>query len=340
MSKDNNLKDPLSEINELPKYATELGINHWSPSQGNKRDGAWLYEYVVLTQEQRRSLPGNSAMKGGVCVGEILQKHYADTIWRINPNTKKLSPMENPHKGKNKDELITMELEQFKNYDPVDDKDQEKKERYMDQISTYAKYGFLAIAEIGAVISPVTCEEQLTTSRLSHQDLLLPDLPIVQRTDMVLGDNGPLPKAIYEFKTQWDRLGKVKKDGGRSFVVIKPPAAPKIDHVMQCASYSAYYNFKVPVYLIYICSQGYKIFSADNCEELKTENLKKFFNNLVNVFIRRERMFEMYQDKNKDELITNVASMMDPYFDHPYAWNNFTPEMLQQAKKIFNFNDL
>lgn len=340
MKKDNNLKDPLSEILELPQYATKLGINHWSPSQGNKRDGAWLYEYIVLTQQQRRLLPGNSAMKGGVCVGEILQKYYADIIWRINPNTKKLSPIKNSYKGKDKDEIIALELQEFKNYIPVDSKDQEKKERYIDQISTLAKYGFLAIAEIGAVNSPVTCEEQLTTSRSSHKDLLLPDLPIVQRTDMALNDSGSLPKAIYEFKTQWDKLGKLKKDGGRSFIVVKPPTAPKIDHVMQCASYSAYYNFKVPIYLIYICSEGYKIFSQDNCEELKIKNLKKYFHNLVNIFIRRERMFELYQDKNKEEIITSVASMMDPYFDHPYAWNNFNSEMLQQAKKIFNFNDL
>ena len=39
MSKDNNLKDPLSEVMDLPKYATKLGINHWSPTQGNKPDG-------------------------------------------------------------------------------------------------------------------------------------------------------------------------------------------------------------------------------------------------------------------------------------------------------------
>ena len=339
MSKDNNLKDPLSEILTLPKYATKLNINHWSPTQGNKPDGSWLYEYGVLTQEQRRSLPGNSAMKGGIHVGEILQKHYADIIWRINPNTKKLSPIKNEHKGKDKDELIAMEVEQFKNYEPVNDKDLEKKERYMDQISEVSKYGFLAIAEIGAVVSPVTCEEQLTTSRKSHSDLLLPDLPIVQRTDMAIGD-GPSPKAIYEFKTQWDRLGKIKKDGGRSFVVVKPPAAPKIGHVMQCACYSAYYNFKTPVHLIYICSQGYKIFNQDNCEELKQNNLKKYFKNLVNIFMRRERILSMFEDQDREGILMNAASMMEPFFEHPFAWSNFTPEMMEQAKKLFNFNDL
>lgn len=340
MSKDNNLKDPLSEVMDLPQYATKLGINHWSPTQGNKPDGSWLYEYGVLTQEQRRSLPGNSAMKGGIHVGEILQKYYADIIWRINPNTKKLAPIKNEYKNKDKDEIIAMEVEQFKNYEPVNDKDQEKKERYMDQISELAKYGFLAIAEIGAVNSPVTCEEQLTTSRSSHQDLLLPDLSIVMRTDMVIGGSGPLPKAIYEFKTQWDRLGKIKKGGDRSFVVVKPPAAPKIGHVLQCASYSAYYNFQVPVYLIYICSQGYKIFSQDNCEELKQNNLKKYFQNLVNVFIRRERILSMFQDQDRDAILSGAASMMEPFFDHPFAWSNFTPEMMLQAKKLFNINDL
>ena len=45
-------------------------------------------------------------MKAGVAVGDILQEYYADTIWKINPLTKKLMPYANAKKGNNKDELI------------------------------------------------------------------------------------------------------------------------------------------------------------------------------------------------------------------------------------------
>ena len=339
MSNTDNLKDPLADLTYFPEFAKKLKINHWSPTQGNKKDGPWLYEYIVLTQEQRRSLPGNAAMRGGIHVGEVLQRYYADTIWRINPATKKIEAQKNKDKGRDKDELISEELQKFKDYEPVDEKDRLKKERYMDFISVYSKYGFLAIAETGAVSSPVTCEEQLTTSRSKHSDLLLPDLPIVQRTDMTFGESNS-PTAILEFKTQWDKLGKPKKNGERSFLVTKSPAAPRIEHVMQCASYAAYYNFKVPVHLIYINGTGFKIFNASNCYQLQSENLKKYFSNLVNIFIRREKILSMFQDKDADEIILGAATIMEPYFDHNYAWNNFTNEMMLQAKKIFNFNDL
>ena len=72
------LEDPLNEIpqNTLPKFATTLGIDHYSPSQMAIPDGSWLFKYLALSKEQKEKLPANAAMKGGVAVGDILQKHY------------------------------------------------------------------------------------------------------------------------------------------------------------------------------------------------------------------------------------------------------------------------
>ena len=85
----NELSDPLKE-NVLPKFAVKLGITHHSPTQATLPDGAWLFKYLFLTQEQRRALPSNSQMKAGVAVNNVLQNHLADTIWKFGPLRKSI----------------------------------------------------------------------------------------------------------------------------------------------------------------------------------------------------------------------------------------------------------
>ena len=92
---DKILEDPLQE-KTLPLFAQKLNINHYSPTQFSIPDAAWLFNYVYLTQEQRRTLlKSNSAMEAGKRVGEALQKHHADTIYKINKLTKKVAPTTN-----------------------------------------------------------------------------------------------------------------------------------------------------------------------------------------------------------------------------------------------------
>ena len=92
---DKILDDPTLE-DTLPLFATKLNINHYSPTQFSIPDAAWLFNYVYLTQEQRRTLlKSNSAMEAGKRVGEALQKTYADTIYKINKLTKKVAPTTN-----------------------------------------------------------------------------------------------------------------------------------------------------------------------------------------------------------------------------------------------------
>ena len=82
------LQDPLQE-KVLPQFAQKLNINHYSATQFSIPDSSWLFKYVYLTQEQRRSLfESNSAMEAGKRVGDALQRTYAETIWKLNPLTK------------------------------------------------------------------------------------------------------------------------------------------------------------------------------------------------------------------------------------------------------------
>ena len=89
------LQDPLNE-KTLPLFAEKLKISHFSPTQFALPDSAWLFKYVVLTQEQRRMLlKSNSAMEAGKRVGDALQRHLADVIYKLNPLTKKVAETTN-----------------------------------------------------------------------------------------------------------------------------------------------------------------------------------------------------------------------------------------------------
>ena len=104
----NELSDPLNE-KALPLFATKLLINHYSPTQQSICDSAWLYKYIVLTQEERRLLPGNAQMKAGVFCNNVLQYYYANTIWKFGPQ-RKLTPTENKLKATDKQLIINQEL--------------------------------------------------------------------------------------------------------------------------------------------------------------------------------------------------------------------------------------
>mgnify|MGYP000512799228 CR=1 FL=1 len=117
------LEDPLKE-NVLPQFAQKLNINHYSSTQFSIPDSSWLFKYVVLTQEQRRALfESNSAMECGKRVGDALQRIYAETIWKLSPLTKKIAPSKNEKISY--DNALQEQVELFKEYEPVDDKDAE-----------------------------------------------------------------------------------------------------------------------------------------------------------------------------------------------------------------------
>ena len=125
MIKNDSVIDPLHEP-VLPKWATTLGQTHHSATQLLMSDGPHFFRYYVLTQQERRMIPGNAQMKAGVAVGDALQDYYADTKWSLNPITKKLMPYANAKKGTEKSDIIRDVLEKFNKYQPIDPKDQEK----------------------------------------------------------------------------------------------------------------------------------------------------------------------------------------------------------------------
>ena len=55
----------------------------------------------------------------------------------------------------------------------------------------------------------------------------------VKRKELI---DAPTPAGIIEIKTQWSKVGKLKKSGERSFISLSAPATPSYNHLInvQC----------------------------------------------------------------------------------------------------------
>ncbi len=347
------LQDPLKE-KTLPEFAIKLGINHLSATQFSQTDASWLFKYCYLTQEQRRALlESNSAMEAGKRVGDALQRTYAETIYKISPLTKKVAPTTN--EKITLDNSIQEQIEIFKEYEPVNDKDADKKFKYLEEVPEIIRHADAGLKELG-VASPVTCERQISIDANSLDESFLlhcPSLPVVGRIDFDYGNRNvfgktlskevtptgihtpAFPHKIIELKTKYSRLGKVKKDGTRSFLVSAPPTTPSFNHLVQCAVYGANWNFSSPVYLLYATATGYQIFDSTNCIHLTQEGMKKNLQIMFRTFIRREKILSQFGHLSRSEIIEGAVGMIDGNFDHPYAWNGLPEDLLKEAKDLW-----
>tara|TARA_R110002020_G_scaffold131807_2_gene294568 strand:- start:304 stop:1359 length:1056 start_codon:yes stop_codon:yes gene_type:complete len=348
MLKNNKLKDPLNEIT-LPSFSKLLDVNHHSCTQASMSEGPYFFRYIVCDQETRRMFLGNANMAAGVVVGDALQWHYSHKIWKHNPLTKKLSPVNNEKVSK--EVAIQLASEKFNEYNPVDDKDRDKFERYKETIPQTIRQGFLALDGLGISKSELVVAED----SISHIDDKL-ELPIVGRSDLHFkiqskdfksseqSDGASASSissgsvlSVLELKTVWDKPGKIKKDGSRSFSAARLPLIPSKPHLQQISFYTVSKSLVSPCcpYLIYLSAEGFQIYSENNCGDLEPANIKNYYNQLVQVCLRRERMLKRYAHLNDAELIKEeLVKDIDPDFSHPFYWN-IGYEFVKRAKEIW-----
>ncbi len=351
-STEQKINDPLEAAlqNTLPLFAQKTNINHFSPTQFVIPDAAWLFKYVFMDQKMRRELlPSNAAMEAGKIVGEVLQRIYADTIYKLHPVKKKVAATTN--EKITKDAALQEEIEKLKEYIPNDEKDSDKKQKYLEEIPEVINHALSGLKEL-AVASPITCERQISIDQL--EGFCAPLLPTVGRIDFDYGINNhefgkslselnptsqdAFPHKIIELKTKWSRLGKVKKDGNRSFLVSSVPATASFNHCVQVATYAAHFQFKVPAYLLYATKDGYVIFDSTNCPHLTVDGMKKNLQIMFNTFRRREKILAMFEHLTREEIIEEAAGMMDMNLDHPFAWNGMPAELLKEAKLLWKLS--
>ena len=344
------LIDPLEELklDGFQKLNELLKINHHSPTSSSMPEGIYAFRYLFSTQEQRREFDGNANMAAGVAVNDAVQWHYSHDIWSFNPNQRKLAPHKNTKLSK--EEAIAKAMDKFKEYVPVNDKDREKKEHFLETIPQTIQQGFLAFEKIGILNS----EKVVAEDSINHIDHRL-SLPVVGRTDVHFTDFNVSERSdaassqsfissdapflsVCELKTSWQRPGKVKKDGTRSFASAKLPSTPLVNHLQQLAFYcfSLRKLNRINPYLIYLTADDHMVFTEKNCADLEIQNLNNYYEQLIRNCIRKERLLARYIDlEEPDMILAEIAKDVEPGFDHQFYWN-IGSKHLARAKKIWS----
>ena len=339
----NKISDPLEDLKQdgFKKLNSLLKINHHSPTSSSMPLGIYVYRYLLCTQEERREFEGNANMMAGVCTGDALADHYSNKIWSFHPLQKKLSPRD--HNKLSKDEAISKALEKFKTYQPVNEKDQEKKDRYLEDLPLTIQQGFIALDSLGVNNSNNVVAED----SINHIDKRL-SLPICGRSDIHFedfksseqSDGASVPYdssvlSVLELKSTWKKPGKIKKDGSRSFSSARLPSLPNRIHLQQIAFYS---KAKAPVspLLLYLSADGFKLFTQNNCADLEPENLNNYYEQLVKSCLLKERLLARHIDLDEADLIlSEIIKDVDPEFSHPFYWS-IGNKYLTKAKKIWS----
>ena len=344
------LIDPLEELklDGFQKLNELLKINHHSPTSSSMPEGIYAFRYLFSTQEQRREFDGNANMAAGVAVNDAVQWHYSHDIWSFNPNQRKLAPHKNTKLSK--EEAIAKAMDKFKEYVPVNEKDREKKEHFLETIPQTIQQGFLAFEKIGILNS----EKVVAEDSINHIDHRL-SLPVVGRTDVHFTDFNVSERSdaassqsfissdapflsVCELKTSWQRPGKVKKDGTRSFASAKLPSKPLVNHLQQLAFYcfSLRKLNRINPYLIYLTADDHIVFTEKNCADLEIQNLNNYYEQLIRNCIRKERLLARYIDlEEPDMILAEIAKDVEPGFDHQFYWN-IGSKHLARAKKIWS----
>ena len=271
------LKDPLAEVG-LPNICNLLNWNHHSATQTTYPDGPFAFRYLICDQKTRRMFEGNANMAAGVAVNNAIQYFKCKTIFKLNPNTKKLAPVENPIMELG--DAQAKALEEYDKYTPVNSKDEEKFQRYKETIPQTISMLAKAIETLG-VSKDVVGEGVINfTDQRLH-------LPIIGRSDLEYSQqvfidaasshsHSVAPFGLLEIKTSWDRLGKLKKDGSRSFLSPKVPLTPQRNHLIQVAFYKKC-KPKHDAKLVYVTKDDFKVFDKNNCQDLTDENLENYY---------------------------------------------------------------
>ena len=292
---DKELSEWIQGIKPLPEWVKLYKLNHHSPSQINAADDMWGYKYLYLTQEERRNLPINSKMHSGVCIGDMGQYEVGNYIWKFVKG-KGLVKTEIPKTKK----IFEKILDKFDAYQPSTDEDKLSHQENKKGLALTFHQLKQALKEIG-LKDPIECERSVSLELPGCQ------LPVIGRVDFEDENN------FVELKTKWYKKNRPRKDGTSSYSV------PKIDegymgwneHILQVAFY--YLATGKKPHLLVINPESYNIFSPDNCEDLKPENLKKLINKMRVVCKRREEIMERHSGK------TTWVEDIFPDFDH-FFW--------------------
>ena len=135
-------------------------------------------------------------------------------------------------------------------------------------------------------------------------------------------------KIIIEDKCKFPRRGRVKKDGTRSWSTTKLPETIEPYHLMQTDFY--HYATELPIYICYINEEGFKVFSAENCELLTPKSIESRKKDFIQRCKVRQNLMKISNDVNV------LKDYIQPDFENYFWRNDLDPTYLENAKKFWS----
>lgn len=245
-------------MQKLVEKLHSVGVEHFSPSSLNRSLACYVFEYIYLTKDQRRSITvGENAAFGSAVHGGI-QSVLCSGV-DIETAT----------------EHALMEFD----FHPADE-NAEKREKFRELIEPSVD---LAVGELS---DWAKSEAELRIEW--HPEELA--VPIIGFVDMAQGFRG----RFLEMKTKAPRQGQPKKDGSRGWVRAPMPKDPEWNHIQQAAVYHKATGLEPQI--AYISDHSVVVFTPDNCEKLQPEAIEYAANEMKAKAIRRQNLLSVSTD--------------------------------------------
>lgn len=234
-------------------------LDHYSPSQLLRPMAIWMFQYVYLNKQQRRSIKVGWNAAFGTAVHAAIQAMLTA--------------------GLDEDEAIQQALLSYDFHDAPADEPSEKKDKFRELIPDAVNNGVYLLAEqFGG-----SAEEQKVEVSLPGVDL-----PVLGFIDLCSSDS------FCEVKTKAPRMGAVKKDGTRGWTKASIPAKPQFEHLCQVAIYQLATGLTPNI--AYVSATDAVLFSPDNCEELQDDYMAFCVEEMRGRAMRRQNLMKVSED--------------------------------------------
>lgn len=173
-----------------------------------------------------------------------------------------------------KNNIFNRAIEAYKKYEPRDEKDKEQLANNLDNFAKVFERIWEGITTIG-LTGEIKAEMPVKHLFKGCKQ------PVTGQVDLCD------PTKLIEVKTKWRRrTGKYKSDGTPSFSIAQPK--PIDDYFLQTNFYALATGLKP--YLLIANENEFAIYDETNCDQLKPENRKKYFDKIIRTCQRRERL--------------------------------------------------
>ena len=249
------------------------------------------------TLHRLRDGRGSANMKGGVAVQTV-----CDLRLVMDKDGKTLDMAEATRAG----------IEQMQEYKPVDELDEAKKEKYLEELPLVAEHAVMGLREAMASDNRILGEIDLKDT--------LPGLALPYFTKPDYNRRGDL-------KTKWSRPSARSKSGWQTGTLPSSLSGMfDMNNVFQCAGFWQL-NGHQPPFLVYANATDYRVFTPDNAPELRNDFLADIIKHTTQYHKTTENILR--SASTKDELLGLVSPDWSAiYWSEPETY-------LAEARKLW-----